>query len=100
MTEESQFDFGNVDDWHTDPDIVKNGAPFDAGKGRVILVRRSGGANRKLMGALAGISPDDDAAFQSVYARLIVTGWTGFTDRSGDPIPYSPEACVALFRLC
>ena len=94
------FDFGNVDDWHTDPEIVKNGAPFDAGRGRVLMVRRAGGANRRLMSALAALDPKDENAFQEVYARMVVTGWSGLTDRQGEPIPYSTEACTALFEHC
>jgi hypothetical protein len=100
MSERNGFEFGNVDDWHTDPEVVKHGAPFDAGRGRVLLVRRAGGANRKLMTALAGLDPNNESAFQEVYARMVVTGWSGFTDRQGEPIPYSPAACTALFVHC
>jgi hypothetical protein len=94
------FDFGNVEDWATDAEIVKNGAPFDAGRDRVLMVRRAGGANRRLMTALAALNPNDEHAFHECYARLVVTGWSGFLDRQGAPIPYSTEACTALFAQC
>jgi hypothetical protein len=100
MSEANSFTFGNVDDWHTDRELVEHGAPFNAGKGRTITVRRAGGSNRRLISALATVSPDDTAAFHAAYARLVVSGWSGFTDREGKDIPYSTEACIALFDFC
>jgi len=97
MSERNGFRFGNLDDWHTDRELVENGAAFDAGRGRILKVRRAGGQNRKLMANLAGVSPEDTAAFHQAYARLVVTGWSGIVDADGVEVPFSVEACVALF---
>lgn len=94
------FRFGNVEDWHTDAGLATNGAPFDCKKGRTIWVRRAGGGNRKLIAAMATVNPDDAGALHDIYARLVVTDWEGFVDPEGEPIPFSAEACIALFNHC
>lgn len=90
--------FGNLDDWHTDEARTRDGAPLDLGNGRTLLVRRSGTRNRVFMAAVADMDPGDEPAQFALYARHIVAGWSGILDARGEPIPYTPEACVALFE--
>jgi hypothetical protein len=89
--------FGNVGDWHTSVAKSANGVPLDLGEGRTLLVKRAGTRNRAFMAAVATIDVNDDAASRAVYARTVVAGWSGFNDEAGNPIPFSPEACIELF---
>ena len=93
------YRFGNFNDWHTDPALVANGVPFDAKHGRTLIVRRAGGMNRKLMAAVADIEQSDEHALMRAYAAHVVVGWEGVHDPDGAPIPYSAEACLALFEF-
>lgn len=92
------YRFGNFDDWRTDPKLIAEGVPFDAKAGRTLLVRRAGGMNRKLMAALHDVQPDDEKALQRAYAEHVVANWEGVLDAEGQPIPYSADACEALFE--
>jgi hypothetical protein len=93
------YRFGNFNDWRTDPALCANGVPYDAKGGRTLIVRRAGGMNRKLMVAISGISHEDEPALMRAYAEHVVVGWEGVLDADGEPIPYSPEACFALFEF-
>jgi|SRR6185369_16035496 hypothetical protein len=90
--------FGNLDDWHTDDALSTDGAPLDLNNGRTILCRRAGTRNRAFMVAVAELDTDDEVARYDVYARHVVAGWSGINDAEGNPIPYTAEACVALFQ--
>lgn len=95
--EKSAYRFGNFNDWRTDPALCANGVPFDAKGGRTLIVRRAGGMNRKLMAAMADVTANDEAALMRAYAEHVVVGWEGVLDPDGAPIPYSSDACFALF---
>ena len=90
--------FGNLEDWHTDDTLTTEGAPLNLNNGRVILCRRAGTRNREFMVAVAELDTEDEVARYDVYARHVVAGWSGINDAEGNPIPYTPEACVALFQ--
>lgn len=92
--------FGNLDDWHTDESLTRDGAPLDLGGGRTLLVRRSGTRNRDFMVAVAESDATDERQQRDIYARHIVAGWSGINDAAGEPVPFTPEACVALFEYC
>jgi hypothetical protein len=91
--------FGNVNDWHTSLAKSANGVLLDLGEGRSLLVKRAGTRNREFMAAVAAIDVKDDAATREVYARTVVAGWSGFNDEAGNPIPFSAEACIELFKF-
>lgn len=94
--------FGNLDDWKTDPRAVTTGMPLDLGRGRTIYVRRAGTVSREFVAACAarsaaGVDPDDPAEQMALYARSVVVNWSGIVDATGAEIPYSPETAVELF---
>lgn len=92
--------FGNLDDWHTDETLMREGAPLELGKGRTLLVRRSGTRNRDFMVAIAESDANDERATRAIYARYIVAGWRGLLDPAGEPVPFTPEACEKMFEYC
>jgi hypothetical protein len=73
---------------------------------------RAGGANRRYLKALEvktkpirralaanAANPEQVASImRDVFAETVVLGWEGVVDRDGDSIPFSKEACVALFK--
>jgi hypothetical protein len=91
--------FGNFNDFHSDVRREVEGVPMDLGEGRTLIVRRSGTRNREFLAAVAGIDPQERAAQIEVMARTIVCGWHGVKDRNGQEIPYSFDACKALFEF-
>ena len=97
------MDFGNLDDWKTDPRACTTGMPLDLGRGRTLFVRRAGTVSREFVAACAarssaGIDPDDPDEQMVLYARSVVVGWEGITDAKDAPIPYTAEGCIELFR--
>ena len=90
--------FGNLNDWHTDPALELQGVPLDLGAGRSLIVRRAGTRNREFSVAVVGIDVTDAQRMGEVLARTVVIGWCGITDDHGEPIPFSPDACVAMFE--
>lgn len=91
--------FGNLDDWRTDPDKVRNGVPFDLGQGRTLLVRRANLYDRELQAHFEQIDSKDTAAVQAVFARHLVAGWSGIRDADGNDIPFTVDNCLALFAF-
>jgi len=96
MNNGSGYTFGNLHDWRTDPDKCTNGAPFDLGQGRTLIVRRANINDREIQAQFAAVDRDDEKATQEVFARTLVKDWRGFVDDKGEPIPFSPEACAAM----
>lgn len=97
------MDFGNLDDWKTDPRAYTTGIPLDLGQQRALFLRRAGTVSREFVAAIAarqaaGVDPDDPDEQKVLYARSVVVGWSGIVDAAGEPIPYTPEACIELFR--
>src|SRR3982751_2269104 len=93
------FDFGNVDDWRADRDKCRNGVPFSMGKGRTLIVRRANLFDREVSSHFHKVDWTDKHAVQEIFARMLVVEWHGLVTRTGEPIPYSPEACLALFEV-
>lgn len=93
------FTFGNVDDWRTDPAKCRDGVPFDMGRGRALIVRRANLYDREIQAHFTKVDWDDKHAVQDIFARVLVVDWQGITNAAGEPVPYSPEACVALFQF-
>jgi len=98
MNNGNGFTFGNLHDWRTDPDKCAQGVPFDLGQGRALIVRRANINDREIQAQFANVERDDEKATQGVFARVLVVDWRGFVDGNGEPIPYSPEACVAMLE--
>lgn len=92
------YSFGNLEDWRTDPDKCAQGVPFDLGLGRALIVKRANINDRAIQAAFAAIDRDDEKAMQEVFARTLVVGWQGIRDDAGEPVPYSPEACLAFLE--
>lgn len=99
MSTSEGYKFGNVNDWRTDPEKSRNGAPFDMGLGRVLLVRRANLMDRAIQALFDGVDSKNTPAFQKIFAQHFVAGWSGILDADGAPIPFSPAACVALFEF-
>jgi len=93
------MDFGNFDDFHSDPRREAEGVPFDLGQGRALIVKRSGTRNREFMAAVADIDPHNRDSQIDVFVRTIVKGWQGVKDRTGNEIEFSVDACKALFEF-
>ena len=97
------MEFGNLDDWKTDPRAQTTGVPLDLGRGRLLYIRRAGTVSREFVAAIAarqaaGVDPDDPDEQMALYARSVVVGWEGITDGAGEPIPFTSSACLELFR--
>lgn len=97
------MDFGNLDDWKIDPRSLTTGVPLDLGRGRSLFIRRAGTVSREFVAACAarqsaGVDPDDPDEQMVLYARSVVVGWAGIVDSAGQPIPFTSEACLELFR--
>ena len=95
----SDFNFGNLDDWRTDADRERNGAPLDLGGGRVLLVRRANVFDKAVQAEFAKIDSKNERQVQGLFAQRFVAGWIGITDAAGKDIPFSTEACMALFAF-
>jgi len=105
--------FANISDWQSDKQLEVDGVPLDLGRGRSIILRRAGGANREFMVALAEVirrvvgerDPADvpdaeiDEDLRELYADHVVIGWTGLLDEAGLDIPYTPQAFLELMAL-
>jgi hypothetical protein len=105
--------FANINDWQSDTALEVEGVPLDLGRGRTMVLRRSGGANRAFTVALAELIrrvmgerdpadvPDSeiDEDLKSLYASHVVVAWRGFKDDDGDDVPYTRENFLELMRL-
>lgn len=92
------YRFAGLQDWRTDPDKVRNGVPFDMGLGRALIVRRANLFDRQIQVLFEGVDAKDPRALQKVFADHLVVDWRGIIDPDGAPVPFSPEACMALFE--
>jgi hypothetical protein len=105
--------FANINDWQSDTRLEQDGVPLDLGKGRTMILRRAGGANRVFMVALAEVirrvvgerEPADvpdaeiDDDLKTLYAAHVVVGWHGFKDDAGKDVPFTRENFLELMRL-
>lgn len=91
--------FANFSDYHSDVARELNGARLSLGKGRALIVRRSGTRNRAFVAALSGIDPNETAAQIDVIASTLIVGWEGVQDEDGNEIPFSVEACKELLHF-
>jgi len=92
--------FANVEDWHSSRAREIEGVPCDIGKGRALIVRRAGTRNRAYMAGLISVNGEDLHAIERLFAETIVCGWRGLRDEHGAEVPYSVDACCALFEQC
>ena len=76
----------------------RDGVPFDMGDGRALIVRRANLYDRAVQAHFEDIDKKDTRAVQEVFARVLVADWRGIVDAAGEPIPYSVDACLALFE--
>jgi hypothetical protein len=105
--------FSNINDWQSDKQLELDGVPLDVGRGRVLYLRRAGGANRAFMVALAEVlrrvmgdrDPADvpdmeiDGELQTIYAEHVVVGWRGFKGDDGEDVPYTRANFLKLMEL-
>lgn len=105
--------FANINDWQSDTALEVDGVPLDLGRGRSMVLRRAGGANRAFMVALAEVirrvvgerEPADvpdaeiDEDLKRLYAEHVVVGWHGFKDDGGDDVPFTTANFLELMRL-
>jgi hypothetical protein len=105
--------FANINDWQSDTQLESDGVPLDLGKGRTMILRRAGGANRAFMVSLSEVirrvvgerDPADvpdaeiDDDLKALYANHVVVGWRGFKDEGGDDVPFTRENFLELMRL-
>lgn len=95
----------------TDKNIETKGIVIDYGEFK-ITIARAGGSNKAYERLLEKITKpyrraiDNETIDQSlsidllmqVYSKTIVLGWEDVVNDVGDPIPFSSEACLQLFR--
>ena len=88
----------------------KDGVWLDLGEAGRFKLARAGGANSQFKKLLSKrlrpyrrqLQTDtaDEAAMERVlietFARTVILGWEGVTDREEKPLPYSYENCVTL----
>lgn len=93
-----------------DPVVEVEGIIVDYGTEK-FRIARAGGANKKFLKAIQQTNRkyrkqlehdlmEDELAEQimrEVYAKTIVLGWEGVTDRDGEPMEFSLENCIKLF---
>lgn len=105
------FDTKGLEAYQTDENKETEGVWLDFAGGRSIKVLRAGGANKAFKRAFqAALKPYrrqidngtmDDSVSERImletYAKYVIVDWEGITDKHGDPIPYSREACIAFF---
>ena len=103
--------FGNISDLQADEMVEKEGIELAFGKGRVLIVTRSGLANRRYRtvlaramkpytsatGVITGSDEEVTDKLYEVYAEAVVLGWRGFKDSEGKDIPFNKSNCVELF---
>lgn len=97
MSEGNGLDFGNLDDWRTDPTKARNGVAFDMGKGRALIVRRANLYDRELLALFENVDTKDGRRIQEIFAHALVVDWRGIVDATGAPVPFTPHACMSLF---
>ena len=95
----------------TDDSLEKEGVVIDYGEFQ-IRIARAGGSNQKFNRLLeAKTKPhrriietenmDQKLAnklLMEVYSKTVVLGWEGVKDDKGKDIPFTPEACLNLFK--
>jgi hypothetical protein len=98
--------------YSTDKNIeAEIGIELDFGPSQFI-VRRAGGNNKKYQTELRRvtnpirrqiqndtIAPETlDVLFKKVYARTVVIGWRGVTDREGNPLEFNEQNFIQLME--
>lgn len=100
------------DKFGTDKGLEQTGVVLDYGDGMEVRIARAGGANIKFEKAVQakmrkfGLQAKHDLldadqmreVMREVLAETVVLGWTGFTDREGNDLPFSREACIQVFK--
>lgn len=110
MTNNIQFD--GFDDYDMDPNLESGeGVRIEYDEGKAFIIHRAGGSNRKFAKLFQrefkrherkmqmGTLPENVAEkiMRECYAHAVVIGWEGIT-AGGEPVPFSPEACIAFFE--
>ena len=94
-----------------DPDAEQRGIELDYGNGCTIRIARAGGSNaafkreaqrfqRKHGRALELETISEEVVTKElveIFAKTVVLGWTGVTDRAGIEMDFSVPNCVRLF---
>ncbi len=110
------IEFGNIADLIADEDAERNGIEYDLGRGRVIICRRAGGANRLYEAAVSSVlarkreengwgsgykltEDESREVLEEAFCETVFVNWRGFKDTSENEIPYSPEAALQFIRL-
>lgn len=99
------------DKFATDNKAEQEGIVLDYGDGLEIRIARAGGSNLKFeklvqarMRKFERLRQNDllelsvlRPVMREIYAEAVVLGWSGVTDRAGNPMPFSRENCIKLF---
>lgn len=102
---------GIYDKFKTNKAAEQEGIILDYGDGQTIKIARAGGSNIRFEKAAQakmrkfGLQAKHDllepeqmrTIFREVLAETVVLGWTGFTDESGNDLPFSKENVVKVF---
>lgn len=94
-----------------DPVVEAEGITVDYGKEK-FRIARAGGANKKFLREIQRTNRkyrkqlehdlmEDELAeriMREVYAKTVVLGWEGVTDKDGSPLEFSIENCITLFE--
>lgn len=100
------------DKFATDKKLEQEGIVLDYGDGLELRIARAGGSNVKFekvvqlkMKKYDRLVKNDlldpgqmREVMREVLAETVVLGWKGVTDRQGNDIPFSKEACIQLFK--
>ena len=100
------------DKFNTDKKLEQEGVVLDYGDGMEIRIARAGGSNVKFEKALQAksrkfglqvkhdlLDPDQmREIMREVLAETVVLGWSGMTDREGNPLPFSKDNCIQVFK--
>lgn len=95
--------------YETDKDAEINGVPYEVTQGIIFMLARVCERNVAYQAERAKIAKhfekqlmtnDNPKGYQEAITRLfakhIVKGWDGVTDREGNPLPYTVDNCVKV----
>jgi len=96
----------------TDESFETRGVTLDYGDGVRIRIARAGGANKKYLRATEKLSRQyrnqirmgtfsgetANKVMQEVFVETVILGWDGVADAAGNPLPFTKENCLKLFR--
>lgn len=97
--------------FETEKDLEKNGVVIDYGSFS-FTVARAGGSNQKYNKVLESLTKPfrraietetmdnskTEAILMEVYAKSVILGWSGVTDKKGKPLEFNVKNCIEIFK--